>query len=107
MLPLYTARDIGDFNALRLEFVADTVGLGEVFGLFRVIACLDLRGHSGIVTAILAEDGIRTCGRLFSRIALADLICLFAQVKAQYLVEIIKDEQLRRVVGLVFEHVVQ
>lgn len=36
VLPLYTAGDIGDFNALRLEFVADTVGLGEVFGLFRV-----------------------------------------------------------------------
>jgi len=107
VLPLCAAGDIGDLDALRLEFVADTVGLGEVFGLFRVIACLDLRGHSGIVTAILAEDGIRTCGRLFSRIALADLICLFAQVKAQYLVEIIKDEQLRRVVGLVFEHVVQ
>ena len=34
VLPLCAAGDIGDLDALRLEFIADTVGLGEVFGLF-------------------------------------------------------------------------
>ena len=78
VLPLYTARDIGDFNALRLKFIADTVGLGKVLGFLRIVARLDLRGHSGIIIAVLAEDGIRACGGLFRRIALADLISLFA-----------------------------
>ena len=107
VLPLYTARDIGDFNALRLKFIADTVGLGKVLGFLRIVARLDLRGHSGIIIAVLAEDGIRACGGLFRRIALADLISLFAQVKAQHLVKVIKNKQFRCIVGLILEHVIQ
>ena len=89
MLPLGAAGDVGDLDALGFEFVADAVGLGEVFGLFRVVARLDLRSDGGIVAAILAEDGIRTGRRLFRGIALADLRGLAAEVQAQDLVDII------------------
>ena len=106
-LPADAAGDVGDLHALGLQLIADTVGLGEVFGLFRVVARLDLRSDGGIVAAILAEDGIRTSRRLFCCIALADLRGLAAKVQTQDLVEIVQHEQLSGVVRLVLEHVVE
>ena len=107
MLPLGAAGDIGDLDALCFQLVANAVGFGEVFGLLGVVARLDLRCDRRIVIAILAEDGIRARGRLLRCIALADLIGLFAEVKAQNFIKIVQNEQLRCVVGLVLEYVVK
>ena len=44
MLPLGAAGDVGDLDALGFEFVADAVGLGEVFGLLCLGARREQRG---------------------------------------------------------------
>ena len=51
--------DVGDFDPGGFELVADAVGLGKVFGLFRVLAGLNLRFDLRGRLAGFGEDGER------------------------------------------------
>ena len=56
-LPADAAGDVGDLHALGLQLIADTVGLGEVFGLLGVGPGPDQGLHLGILAAVLADHG--------------------------------------------------
>ena len=62
-LPADAAGDVGDLHALGLQLIADTVGLGEVFGLLGVGPGPDQGLHLRILTAVLADHGEAAGGR--------------------------------------------
>ena len=106
-LPPDAMGDVGDFDTLGLELVADTVGLGKVFGLFGVLAGLDPGLHFRVGLAGFGDDGKLPDGDGLLLQLLPLLIGPCDKVKAQHPVKVRDGGELGVVVGLVLEHVIQ
>ena len=76
--PLCAARDIGQLDAFRLEFVADPIGLGKILRLLGLKPCADLRFDGCVLFAGFGDDVVLAAaclgtGRLFARLFRLDV----------------------------------
>ena len=108
LFPLCAVGDIGDFDALSLQLIADAVGLGEVFGLLCLGACFEKRLDLCILLAGLGDDGELSAagnGLLFK--LFAPCVGLFDKAEAEHLVKVGDRGKFCVVVGLVFKNVIK
>ena len=92
-LPLCAAGDIGHFNALRLQLVADAVGLGKVLRLFRLCALADHRLHRLVRRTVLSDHGKRAR-------TLRSRLCLLLPLGFGLLEQVELAEKIARVSGI-------